>query len=368
MQTDGHYQRRIPQNRQKPLAVPFAFFVALTLLFSVPVPTLAVTSAEKQAEADEVMRQLDVLQTELAQASQDLEKATAAQNTALTQMQDAQTQEKAAIAQITSLQKKLGDRAKETYCNGNPSYLEVFFGARSFAEVITSLDMLNRLNAHDAQLTQEARVARKEAENARQTYTEQERIAAEKKNEIASLKAEMEQKSIDMAAEIDRLTEEAAELLAQEEAAAEAARLAAAAAAIGTGSVSAEQIAALPKFTHPCPGGGISSGFGWRSFDNSFHKGLDLAASEGTPIYAAVGGTVIISGYSPSAGNWVVISHGSGLVTKYMHASALYVSAGQTVSAGEAIATVGNTGNSFGAHLHFQVEINGTAVDPLPFL
>jgi murein DD-endopeptidase MepM/ murein hydrolase activator NlpD len=337
-----------------------------------PTPAYPITSAEKQAEADEIVRQLDALQTELDRIARDLEDATAAQNTAYQQMQDAKAREDAAIARTVELQQQLGERAVETYRNGNPTYLDVLFGASSFSEFLTSLDMINRLNARDAQLTQDSKAARVEAENARQTYTEQERIAAGKKEEIAELKAEKEQTAFNMSAEIERLNEEVAELLAQEEAAAEAARLAAAAAAAamsgGTGSISLEQIASLPAFVHPCPSGSVSSGFGWRNFDNAFHKGLDLAAPTGTPIYAAVDGTVIISDYNSSAGNWVVISHGNGLVTKYMHASALYVSAGQTVSAGEAIAAVGNTGNSFGAHLHFQVELNGVAVDPLAFL
>ncbi|MDR2587333.1 MAG: peptidoglycan DD-metalloendopeptidase family protein [Coriobacteriales bacterium] len=333
-----------------------------------PTATYAVTSAEKQAEADEMVKQLDALQTELDQIAANLEDATAAQEAALRQMEDAKVREEEAIARTAALQKQLGDRAVETYRNGTISYLDVLFGASSFSEFISSLDMIDRLNARDAQLTRDSKNARSEAESAHQIYAEQERIAAGKKDEIAALKADLEQKSIDMQAEIARLNEEAAELLAQEEAAAEAARLAAAAAAINTGGVTPEQIAAFPKFVHPCPSGSISSGFGWRDFDNSFHMGLDLAAPTGTPIYAAVGGTVIISGYSPSAGNWVVISHGSGLVTKYMHASALYVNAGQRVDAGETIAAVGDTGNSFGAHLHFQVEINGSAVNPVPFL
>ena len=122
------------------------------------------------------------------------------------------------------------------------------------------------------------------------------------------------------------------------------------------------------QFTHPCPGATIWSTFGYRTFDNSFHKGLDLAAGTGTPTYAAAAGTVIIAGWSDSAGNWVVIDHGNGLVTKYMHHSALAVSAGQSVVKGQQIGYVGNTGNSFGAHLHFQVEVNGTAVDPQSYL
>jgi murein DD-endopeptidase MepM/ murein hydrolase activator NlpD len=352
------------------LSLTLALLLVLACLLYAPARPAAwpVTSAEKQAEADEMVRQLDALQTEISQISLKLEDAIIAQNSAYQQMEDARGREDAAVARTAELQRQLGNRAVETYRNGAPSYLDVLFGARSFSEFITTWEMIDRLNAHDMQLTQDSKNARKEAESARQLYTEQERVAAGKKSEIADLKAEMEQKSADMQVEIQRLNEEAAELLAQEEAAAEAARLAAAAAAINDNSITPEQIAALPKFTHPCPAGSISSNFGWRDFDSSFHMGLDLAAPTGTPIYAAVGGTVIIAGYSPSAGNWVVISHGSGLVTKYMHASALYVSAGQTVSAGEAIAAVGNTGNSFGAHLHFQVEINGSAVNPVPFL
>jgi murein DD-endopeptidase MepM/ murein hydrolase activator NlpD len=352
------------------LSLLLAFLLAFACIICAPTPPAAwpVTSAEKQAEADEVVRQLDALQTEISQISLRLEDAIIAQDSAFQQMQDAQAREELAIARTTELQRQLGNRAVETYRNGAPSYLEVLFGASSFSEFIATWEMIDRLNAHDMQLTQDSKNARKEAENARQLYAEQEHIAAGKKDEIIDLKAEMERKSADMQVEIQRLNEEAAELLAQEEAAAEAARLAAAAAAVKDSSMTPEQIAALPKFTHPCPAGSISSNFGWRDFDNSFHMGLDLGAPTGTPIYAAVGGTVIISGYSPSAGNWVVISHGSGLVTKYMHASALYVSAGQTVSAGETIAAVGNTGNSFGAHLHFQVEINGSAVNPVAFL
>ena len=80
--------------------------------------------------------------------------------------------------------------------------------------------------------------------------------------------------------------------------------------------------------------------------------------------YAAAAGTVITAGWSNSAGNWVVISHGNGLVTKYMHHSSICVSAGQRVEKGQQIGYVGSTGYSTGAHLHFQVELNGTPVNP----
>ena len=93
-------------------------------------------------------------------------------------------------------------------------------------------------------------------------------------------------------------------------------------------------------------------------------KGHDYAAPIGTPTYAADTGTVTIAGWSDSAGNWVVIDHGNGLVTKYMHHSRIVVVAGQSVRKGQKIGEVGSTGQSTGPHLHFQVEQNGIAVNP----
>ena len=125
-------------------------------------------------------------------------------------------------------------------------------------------------------------------------------------------------------------------------------------------------------FTNPCPTASSSSGFGYRTFDNSFHQGIDMAAPEGTAYYAADSGTVMYAtndgGYNGGAGNWVVIAHGNGIVTKYMHSSATYVVPGDYVERGQNIGAVGNTGQSFGAHLHFQVEVNGVAVNPLNYL
>ncbi|MCL1847469.1 MAG: peptidoglycan DD-metalloendopeptidase family protein [Coriobacteriia bacterium] len=347
-----------------------ALILAITLTPLAPTTAYPVTSAEKQAEADELMRQIDALQTEINDVTKRLEDATAAQNNALALMEDAKQREEAAAERTSELQRQLGDRVVEAYRNGSVSYLEVIFGAKSFTDFLISWDMINRLNAYDAQLTSESKEMRLEAEAAHQLYAEQERIAAEKRSEIEELKAELEQKSASMAAELERMNEEIAELIAKEEAEAEAARLAAAAAAAAesNGWLEPEVIVGMGGFVHPCPGAMISSSFGWRSFDNAFHKGIDLAAPTGTPILATQGGTVIISGYGGGAGNWVVIAHGNGIVTMYMHASAIYVSVGESVYAGEVIAAVGSTGNSTGPHLHFQIEINGSAVDPYPFI
>ncbi|MDR2196505.1 MAG: peptidoglycan DD-metalloendopeptidase family protein [Coriobacteriales bacterium] len=361
--------------RTRALACVLACALLLTGALGGFVPyqqAFAATSAEKQAEADAMVKKLDELQTQLDGVRTQYTDATQAHENALLLMEEARQEGEAAEARITELQERLNARATQMYRNGTVTYLDVLFGAGSFAEFVTSWDMMNRVNNLDAELVQESRDAKAEAEAARITYEEQERIAGEKEKQIAELKSEMEAKAIQMQAEIDRLSAEAAELLAQEQAAAEAARLKAEEdarrAASGASVISPEQLGRVPSFVHPCPGAVISSGFGWRDFDSSYHMGTDFACASGTPIYAAAAGTVIIAGYSSSAGNWVVITHGNGVVTKYMHASALYVSVGQTVSAGETIAAVGSTGYSTGPHLHFQVEIDGQAVNPMIFL
>ena len=136
--------------------------------------------------------------------------------------------------------------------------------------------------------------------------------------------------------------------------------------------LSTTSIVGTGQFAHPCPQSTVSSRFGSRTDPINGgadqHNGIDFAAPEGTPTYAAADGTVIIAGKSSSAGNWVVIDHGNGLVTKYMHHSQILVSYGDVVHKGQQIGKVGSTGNSTGNHLHFQVELNDTPVNPENYL
>ncbi len=114
----------------------------------------------------------------------------------------------------------------------------------------------------------------------------------------------------------------------------------------------------------------ITSRFGSReSIRTSSHKGLDIAAPSGTPIKATADGTIEFSGYNNGGyGNLVIISHGNGIETYYGHCSKLYVSAGEKVEAGDVIAAVGTTGRSTGNHLHFEIRLNGSQIDPQNYL
>lgn len=205
--------------------------------------------------------------------------------------------------------------------------------------------------------------------------TEAQTLISSKEAQIAEIQDQITDNA-NLLADLKAKAEEAKRL--QEEQAAAAAAAAAAAKKNNSGSSSSNGssssrpassgnvVSGSGYFTHPCPGMTYqSSYFGEvRSFDSRPHKGNDYAAPTGTPTYAAAAGTVITAGWSNSAGNWVVISHGNGLVTKYMHHSSICVSAGQRVAKGQQIGYVGSTGYSTGAHLHFQVELNGTPVNP----
>lgn len=115
-----------------------------------------------------------------------------------------------------------------------------------------------------------------------------------------------------------------------------------------------------------------SSSYGWRidpfNGNKAFHEGLDFTANTGTPIYAAAGGIVSSSEQTPDYGKIVKIDHGSGLETRYAHASKLLVKAGDRVEKGQKIAEVGSTGRSTGPHLHYEIRLNGNPLDPRKYL
>lgn len=122
----------------------------------------------------------------------------------------------------------------------------------------------------------------------------------------------------------------------------------------------------------PVQFGHLGSSFGWRidpfSGRSALHTGLDFQADGGTPILSAAGGVVVVSEFHPAYGNMVEVDHGSDLITRYAHASRLLVKKGDLVKRGQKIAEVGSTGRSTGAHLHFEVLVQGIPQDPQKFL
>ena len=126
-------------------------------------------------------------------------------------------------------------------------------------------------------------------------------------------------------------------------------------------------------FTWPCPASGrITSPFGKRSSPtkgaSTYHNGVDIGAASGANIVAAAAGEVVSAGYSGAAGNMIMISHGGGIYTLYMHCSKITCSEGQSVKAGQTIGKVGSTGVSTGPHLHFGIRSGGSYLNPLKYV
>lgn len=191
-----------------------------------------------------------------------------------------------------------------------------------------------------------------------------EQIKEEADTNVASI--EVAKLSIDQDVQVKveeyKKEQEAAELKRKQEAARKAQQ-----AAVSSRAGAPISSASSGRFLRPVVGGTISSPFGPRS--SGFHKGMDIAVPNGTPIYAADDGVVKFSGWNSTGfGNLVIIDHGDGFLTYYAHCSSLYVSAGQSVTKGQNICAVGLTGNTSGYHVHFEVRYNGTSVNPMNYL
>lgn len=275
-------------------------------------------------------------------------------------------------------------RIQFMYERGDTFYLELLFSATSFSDMINKADYIEALSEYDqrkleeyvetkemVQLCKEELEAEKEVLDEAKAAVETEEaniseLIGQKEAQIVSVSSDISNKEAAIKEYEDMIAQENAEIAALEKAVAEEkARLEAENAQARTYNGG--------MFAFPCPGfKRISDEYGNRIHPilgtQQFHNGVDLAAPSGTPIYAAYDGDVVAATYSGSMGNYIMIDHGSGLYTIYMHCSALYVSKGQTVTKGQNIAAVGSTGRSTGPHLHFSVRLNGSYVSPWNYI
>lgn len=275
-------------------------------------------------------------------------------------------------------------RIQFMYERSDSFYLETLFGSDSISGIVNRADYIEALSRYDREKLDEYVETRKYVElckeeleiekqlldEAREAVEQEEAnvntMIGEKEAQILSVSNDISNKEAAIKEYEDMIAQENAEIAALEKAVAEEkARLEAenAQARIYNGGM----------FAWPCPSyKRISDEYGNRMHPTlgveKFHNGLDMAASSGSSILAAYDGDVVAADYSASMGNYIMINHGSGLYTIYMHCSALYVSKGQTVSKGQNIAAVGSTGRSTGPHLHFGVRLNGNYVSPWNYL
>lgn len=293
---------------------------------------------------------------------------------------DTQAELEAAKQMETQQYEDMKTRIQFMYENGQDSYLEVLLSSRDISEFLNSAEYIAQIQNYDRQKLTEYQntvetITNLEAQ-LEQEYADLQTLKETVENDKATVAAMMRQKESELAGLSDDIADAqseadyyAAEIQAQEELIAAIKRAEAEKAAAGI----VDNPYSGGAFVWPCPSSTrVTSDYGTRvvptSGASSNHKGIDIGAAGGADIVAAADGTVKAASYSSAAGNYVMIDHGGGLYTVYMHASSLLVSQGQTVTAGQVIAKVGSTGISTGNHLHFGVSLNGSYVSPWGYL
>ena len=365
------------------------------------------SKSDAQEYIQSVDKKLTNLATEMYKTNQKLSK---------TEGKISKTQKELDNAQV-SINEQYEDmklRIKYMYENGDTQMIDLIFNSKSITDFLNKAEYITELSQYDRDMLNKMKKTKEKIASAKSTLVTEKKnlqtiqvqqksdqtkltnLSASKQQELKNyedLIAHNEATSDELEAEISAQEKRvaSAEEQSKNQAAAEQARREAAAkkqqaasSNSSTGNTSSNTGSNTTDtsnsgnsgssgtvsgggFTWPLPGHTtISSGYGYRG--SEFHKGIDIPASAGTTIVAAGSGTVEWANYSTTAGNWIGINHGNGVYTVYMHCSALIVSAGQNVSAGQSIGLVGNTGASQGNHLHFAVRKNGAYVNPWDYL
>jgi len=365
--------------------------LALVFVVLAAAPVLADELQEKQQQLNSIQQQMEAQQrkAELARRKeqtvaeqlrtiqQELDAAEDEFETVNDQLENTELHIKSNIELTNRLTKKLETQTKtlhrrirDIYKNGQVNYLDVLFGAKDFNDFVGRMDILKKILAYDNALIQGTkadketlRKAKEQLETDRAKIVELRKLAAAKREQVASRR--QERRGVLDAATYERETAEQAyrELIE-----------------------TSRQIEQLIKriqsgekniggstgtMTWPAEGE-ITSPFGWRVHPifgtQRLHTGIDIGADYGDAIRAADGGVVIHADWMGGYGNAVIIDHGNGISTLYAHNSQLLVDEGQTVAKGQTVARCGSTGYSTGPHLHFEVRQNGSPVNPLNYL
>ena len=370
-----------------------ALNLALSLLISLSVTGTALAddledqladlqrqAEEQQAKTNEASAKVENVSERLRQIQEELRVATAEYKEVKGQLDSVEDK----ISDNTELlekteadlkvkNKKLQQRVRDIYINGQISYVDVLFGAKDFADLMTRMDVLKRIIKHDYDLIMKVKEEKATVENTRAQLEKDKAEAEVLVTDAQAKKAKVEDKESEQQVLLDQAVydRDTSERMSEEIMAAsqEVANM-----------IRRSQMSSAGYSGAPAGAGGmiwpisgpITSEFGWRThpiFGTArFHSGLDIGGDYGMPIYAAASGTVIYAGWISGYGNAVIIDHGGGVTTLYGHNDSLNVSEGENVAQGQVIAMCGSTGNSTGPHCHFEVRENGEPVSPYGYL
>jgi murein DD-endopeptidase MepM/ murein hydrolase activator NlpD len=328
-----------------------------------------------EAKVGDVATELQTLQQDLGLHQQRLSKLNALYELRTRKLNFLRKQYEASID-------RLNQRLVDIYESEQTDMIGVIFSGADFTSLIDQVDFIKEIGEQDKKIAAQVRQSRNQVEvERRQTM----KARASMLSETQAISVRTEQKRLvkeQLIANQGQLSDAVSQkkvsldkLSAQEQAeAGEIDALQAQSAAV-TAQIQAAQAANAANGTAPSgnPGGlawpvsgPVTSPFGWRW--GRMHEGIDIAVPTGTPVHAAAAGVVIYAGWMDGYGNFVILDHGGGIATAYGHNTSVAVAVGQSVSQGQVIAYAGSTGHSTGPHVHFEVRVNGSAVDPLGYL
>ena len=287
-------------------------------------------------------------------------------------------------------------RIKYMYESGDTGYLEILFKAQSISDFLNRAEYVEQIAQYDNTMLTRLEHTREQIADTEQKEKEEIIEVKQLKTQVQSRRKELKELRADKKVQVKKYTsnikkkksliasyqkeieeQEQIILKLEEEARKKAEQQNANNSSSNSSSSNQSSSSGSTKptgnFTWPCPSSRrITSEYGYRVHPilgtKRLHNGIDIGASTGSSIVAADGGTVVGASYSSSMGYYVMINHGNGITTVYMHCSSLLVSSGQKVSKGQQIARVGSTGLSTGPHLHFSVMKNGSYVNPWDYL
>jgi murein DD-endopeptidase MepM/ murein hydrolase activator NlpD len=270
--------------------------------------------------------------------------------------------------------KVLRERLVAIYESSRPDTVTVILNSNGFDDLLSRYEYLERIQSQDTSIAERVRNLRDETKDTVERVRAARNEIAAKRAELARTRSELESREGDLGTARQQDQQVLAQVQGtQQELEGEIgdlegqiqAQLQAAQSSVPAQPAGPIQGESSSGFIWPV-NGPVVSPFGMRW--GQLHAGIDIAVPAGTPIRAAASGTVVLAAYTDGYGNYTCIDHGGGISTCYAHQSSYAVSSGQSVGQGEVIGSVGCTGHCFGDHLHFEVRVNGSPVDPMGYL
>ena len=368
----------------------FAMIVAILLMLTFAVETSLASAAtlsqirnniknkqqelnESRAKEKSLGDQVNSLEQQINSKQSDIDELEASISEAQAKLETLEEEPAAAEEKVNTQNENLNARLRNMYKNGSVGFIDVLMDSGSFSEFLNNLSLVEKVYTSDQDVLEELQKAydeidakKKEIETLQAELSESKATMEEQKSSLEADKASVEKKKSEIAADSAETQRELDKLEADAQALTSSIRNS------GSSSSSSKYNGGIMAWPVPsCHT--VSSGYGGRIHPTTgkykFHGGLDIPGSYGSAIVAANSGKVIWAGNrGDSYGNYVIIDHGGGVSTLYGHSSKVLVRTGQSVSRGQRIANVGSTGRSTGPHCHFEVRINGSRVNPNPYV